>query len=320
MAIADEEKILINHKDGQDIATAINGVASAILGSATTADLTMDKVKALIRLGVAPNLIKVGDEFTFSESPSLATLIAGNTVENATTAITTLNCTLATFVSKVGSSSGISKQFYYYGGAWHIDSITGDVVTLSDYGITYSGTAKANDYILVALSSSKFTTQVADFDHYTLKNPGIKHHMVLSLKQCIRDAQQFDNNPQLAIANTIAVIPAGKYKITTKTAGDNDLVADGVWVFTTSKDIPLNGGVWFDKIGNYYDGSVTKTTNPPTTAKTYAADHSTVLETLSLTAYNSSTDTDAVDLGHFLSRIRSDHHLQDRLWLSQLRA
>jgi hypothetical protein len=299
MAITDEEKILINHKDGQDIATAINGVASAILGSATTADLTMDKVKALIRLGVAPNLIKVGDEFTFSESPSLATLIDGNTVENATTAITALNCTLAIFVAKVGSSSGISKQFYYYGGAWHIDSITGDVVTLSDYGITYSGTAKANDYILVALSSSKFTAQVADFDHYTLKNPGIKHHMVLSLKQCIRDAQQFDNNPQLAIANTIAVIPAGKYKVTTKTAGDNDRVADGVWVFTTSKDIPLNGGVWFDKIGNWYDGSVTKTTNFPTTAKTYAADHSTVLETLSLTAYNSSTDSDAVDLGTF---------------------
>jgi hypothetical protein len=123
--------------------------------------------------------------------------------------------------------------------------------------------------------------------------------MVLSLKQCIRDAQQFDNNPQLAIANTIAVIPAGKYKVTTKTAGDNDLVADGVWVFTTSKDIPLNGGVWFDKIGNWYDGSVTKTTNLPTTAKTYAADHSTVLETLSLTAYNPSTDTDAVDLGTF---------------------
>lgn len=293
---------LPNHDDAGKVIQKLEDIKNAILGTAGNGEATMSMAKILanIRNGGGPTNLPVGSELTFSESPSLSTIIAGNTVENVTSGVTSETVNVDTFVAKAGTSSGVSISFYYYGSAWHKDSITGDIVTLADYGVTITGTPKANDYVTVALATSDFVMQVADYDHYTLKNSAINHHAVLVTKNCVRNAQQFCNNPQLAISNYLLAIAAGKKKFTTKTAGDNDLVADGTWVFTLTKDVPVGGGIYINKIGGWYDGSNTvKATNVPTQAVTYAADHSTIIETVNVTAYDSSNDTDAVDVGTF---------------------
>jgi hypothetical protein len=299
MAIEENNRI-ITHGDGINIAAGLDAIVAAILSSSSSSELTMEKIKELTRFGVAPKVIKIGDELTFSESPSLSTIIAGNTVDGVTSGVTSETIDLNTFVTKVGTTSNVIVQFYYYSGAWHIDSITGTVISLSDYGLTITGTPKNNDYITVALAATDFTMQVADFDHYTMKNSDIKHHIVLATKQCIRNAQQFESNPELSFANSLAILPAGKYKFTCYKADDGQTaVYDGIYVFTTTKDIPLGGGFIHSKIGaNISWGGGTSTDPTSGTISTYAADHATTIETgLVVTSYNSTTDTDAVDLG-----------------------
>jgi hypothetical protein len=178
---------LVNHQDAIDLGAKLDGIKNAILGTAGNGESTMSMAKILanIRNGGGPTNLPVGAELTFSESPSLSTIIAGNTVENVTTGITSESVDLATFISKIGTSAGVTTQFIYYGGAWHKDSITGDVVTLSAYGVTFTGTPKANDFITVALATSDFVMQVAAYDHYTLKNSAIVHHAVLVAKNCV---------------------------------------------------------------------------------------------------------------------------------------
>jgi len=293
---------LVNHQDAIDLGAKLDGIKNAILGTAGNGESTMSMAKILanIRNGGGPTNLPVGAELTFSESPSLSMIIAGNTVENVTTGITSESVDLATFISKIGTSAGVTTQFIYYGGAWHKDSITGDVVTLSAYGVTFTGTPKANDFITVALATSDFVMQVAAYDHYTLKNSAIVHHAVLVAKNCVRGSQQFDNNPELSFANTKKIIPAGKYKFECyKAEYDQNNVYDGEYVFTTTQAIPLNGGFFHTKIGNDISWGGGTSTDPTSgTITTYAADHSTVIESgIAVTAYNSSTDADAVDLG-----------------------
>lgn len=297
--MANDTERLINHADGLAIVKSLDSVKDALLATSGSSSgaFTMDAILANIKNGAGPTNFPVGTEMVFKETPSLSTIIAGNMTEGTNASITGQACNVETFVAKIGKTSGIDSYFYYYNSAWHKDSITGDVVTMSQYGITYSGTPASGDFIFVAFVASAFTMQVADHDCYTLKNSNLNHHLVLAAKDCVRGAQQFSNNPELAFANTKAIIPAGKYKITTKTAGDDDCVVDGTYVFTTTQAIPLGGGFHVDVIGNLYGDS--QKTRVPTTVKTYAADHSTVLETLTLTAYNSSTDTDAVDMGTY---------------------
>ncbi|MCI1244459.1 MAG: DUF6273 domain-containing protein [Bacilli bacterium] len=282
---------LMTRLEGKNIADGITKLVAVILMRGTKAlrELTWGEIDNLLKLGSANEVFALHDELVVLSSPTVATF-QGTLTENGTAGITGATVVSETFISKVGTKEA-SLKYVYDGSNWHLETIDGTVVTLSDYGLTPAGTLKSNDYILASESPAQNTYEVVN-----ISSDG-KNVTILS-KDCIKEAQQFKTNPELAFANTLAIIPAGKYKITTKTAGDNDLVADGTYVFTTTVAIPLGGGFHIDVIGSYYESGA-KADHVPTTVKTYAADHSTVLETLSLMAYNSSTDSAAVDMGTY---------------------
>lgn len=284
-------KEIISRGEGLEMIEQLKGIKSALIarGSNDASKMTMGDVQTAVRLG-SLGLFSPGDEFTFSTNPTISTF-QGTLIDSGTAGVTGATVTSATFISKVGTASGMTVLFVYDGSNWRLDSLTGTVVSLADYGVVVAGTAKTSDYVSVSEATSSEVFQVANRD-------STNKVMTLMAKNCIEDGQQFETPPELAFANTLLAIPAGKYKITTKTAGDDDLVADGTYVFTTTVAIPVGGGFWIDAIGSYY-GSGTKADHVPTTVKTYAADHSTILETLTLTAYNSSTDSAAVDMGTY---------------------
>ena len=289
---------LLNHEDGQGIIKELNGIKTALLaGAASGGETTVDGLLANIRNGTAPTNFPIGTELTFSAEPTISTF-QGNTQEGTSSGVTGVTVDKATYISKAGSGSSITA-FYYDGSAWHLGSVSGSVVTLPEYGVTVQGTPIAGDYVTVSLSAAEYVFQVAGYDHYEPANPNVKHTMALIAKDLIKESQQYSDG-QMAMACSKKAMPVGKYKFTAYRVGAFSSEAgykdngNGTYVFTTTKQIPQNGGWSHTKFGDW---------NPPAnfittgTITTYDADGVAIESGIAVAAYNEGTDSDAVDLG-----------------------
>lgn len=296
---------IINHQDGLDLIAEIRGVKNAILGTAANgeSDWNMAKVIANIRNGAGPVNLPIGTEMEFSAVAHISTSV-GTTLHGETAGVTGCSVTEETFLAVEGVHRGFHVRFYYDGSHWRLETENGEIVSLSDYGVSASGSPKEGDYIDVSETASEWVFQVAHYDKYVPKNPAIKHHAVLMAKNCLVNSFQFGNSPMLAMACAKAAMPAGKYKFSTYNAYDGS-ATDGnkTYVFTTTSEIPANGGWTHSKIGqnpSWGGGAATDITVG--TITTYGADHKTTIETgIAVTEYDAENDTDAVNLGDFCS-------------------
>lgn len=284
---------IITREEGQGIIDAVNGVKNAIVsqGVKDVSALTYGQIQTAVRLG-SLDLFSLGDEMKASSNPTISTF-QGTLTDGGTAGVTGATVTSATFIAKVGTASGASVKFVYDGTNWHLDTIAGTIATLSEYGVVVAGTPKTNDYVTISEATSTEVFQVVNKD-------ATNKVLTIMAKDCIEDGQQFLTPPQLTFANNKAILPVGKYKFTCyKAECDGAQDYDGTFVFTTTVAIPLGGGFLHSKIGlNKTWGGGTTTDATAGTISTYAADHSTVLESgLAVTAYDSSNDSAAVDLG-----------------------
>ena len=295
---------IINHQDGREIVEKLEGIKQAILAKPSSGETTLADILANIRNGTAPENYPVGTEFAFEAEPIISTF-QGNSSESATAGVTGVSVDRATYLAKTGTPKSI-ERFDYSGSAWHIGGTGGQSVTLSDYGITITGTPAEGDYITVSYSPSELVFQVAGYDHYEPVNPNVKHTMALLSKDLIKAEQQFVSN-QMAMACSKKAMPAGKYKFTAyrvgSTASDEAYLdrGNGTYVFTTTKQIPLNGGWTHNNFGDWNPVEDFVTAG---TITTWDADGETALETnIAVTAYDASEDADAVDLGTIASAL-----------------
>lgn len=119
---------------------------------------TADEIRTIIRGGAAKSYFEVGDQISCYKATagSGATSISGGSVA----------LTYLTFVAKMRSAAPGPYEFVYDGSNWKYD---GKVVTLSEYGITLTGTAADGDTITITLTATELDWDVVDFDQKVWK-------------------------------------------------------------------------------------------------------------------------------------------------------
>lgn len=138
-------------------------------------------------------------------SPSTSASVAG-------TGITSASVTTSTFAQAV-AGTGI-YTFVYDGAAWYLG---GDSVTLSDYGISYSGTAALNDSITVTYTASSATVNTLTTYEYNQNGYDVNTFTTISGALSGRDGRDGQNGrdgkngaPGAKGDPGVGVIPGGR--------------------------------------------------------------------------------------------------------------
>lgn len=282
----------------------------AILAKPSGETYSLDDFMAALKTDIdaAKAIAPIGTEITVNGVTQGISTSQGNVNGASSAGVTGVSVNAATYSKKTGGQTG-TNAFYYDGSSWRLGSQTGQWVNLTDYGITVQGTPVSGDYITVTVPTSSIVLRVAAYDHYEPANPNVKHTVAFETKDCIKDNQQFSSDSEFQIAVTKKEMPAGKYKFEIYNAfyvgGNSDLSggsrpqANGTYVFTTTKAIPVGGGITFNYLGGWNgDGGDQAWAVQWCRPTTYGADRETVLESdIALTVYSASTDSDAADLG-----------------------
>lgn len=303
--MANNTERIINHQDALDMIDNLRGIKNAILGTAGNGDgdWSIAKILANIRNGAGPVNLPIRTELEFSAEAHVVTSF-GSIIEHGTPGITAVSVTEETYLAVEGVHRGLTVRFVYDGSHWRLGHLDGEIVTLSDYGVAVTGTPAEEDYVDISETAATWLLQVADYDHYSLKDSSVPHHAVLMAKNALKESHQFHTPPMLCMANTKALMPAGKYKFTCYQAYDGSSTdGDKTYVFTITSDIPKGGGWYHSLIGkNTSWGGGTATDITTGKISTYGTDHKTTIETnISVSVYDAQNDSDAVDLGHMCS-------------------
>ena len=288
---------LFNYEQGERLIAAVANLKQKETAEETT---NLDAFMLNVKLGVGPILYPVGSELTITMASELSTF-QGNSDSETLAGVTGLSVERETYEAKLGGRENAlgTKTFTYDGSAWHLE---GEMVSLPDYGITVQGTPVNGDYITVTVPTSSIVFRVAGYDHYELENGEIKHAVVLMSKDIVKLPQQMMTPNRAALAVTKKEIPAGKYSITMKDVawqGGNNQQANGDYVFTLTKPVPVGGALTFDGMPLWINPTPSKFMQD-VKAMTYDTDRKTVIESgLALTQYSASADAGATDLGTF---------------------
>lgn len=233
-------------------------------------------LQAIIRSGLAKRIFKAGDLLVV-ERESAMTATIGTTEE--TPGITEATVNPDTFINRVGTVHAGEYEFIYDGAEWHLD---GAAVTLSDYGITVTGTAITGDVVIIRETADQIKLIVYDVDKDVPADTQLEHSLTVGFQDCFAELQ-FDNKEAMfAFDEGLA---AGTYHFTVGAqpwvAGDVGKVVQ----FTLASDIPAGGQIVF---GNAYNATMVGAT-----ISVYASPTATAAsETATL-----SEGTDGTDLG-----------------------
>lgn len=254
---------------------------------------TWAEIQTLLRAGFLGQYLAAGDTVKVDRSETVSASFVG-------ASITAVSVDKDTFLAAAGSHN-TDYEFVYDGLAWHYN---GAVVNLTDYGISVTGTAAAEDEILVHRSATGNVFDVMGLDQEVPVDARFPHALTIMSRKCL-GSRNFDPS-QFLFAVTAAActafgwpntgMPAGKYKVTLDHgAYGGGTGQDGTFVFTTTQVVPVGGGVRHGVMGEYQ-----KNKSDVLAGKfvTYAADKITTVETdLATSEYNAETDADAVNLG-----------------------
>ena len=199
-----------------------------------------DDIKYAVRNGLGPILFPVGTEFTVDKEVQLAISVGA---EN--TGVTSATIDEATFLHKMGEAHDGHYETVFDGDEWRDEH--NNVIILSDYGITPTGTPAVDDKIIVAETASHITFVVRDHDNDGIgpADPHYTHSMVLEAKNVYSNSAgtqvglQFDAPEALYYCSE--ALSAGTYNFTWTYAGGS-IVAD-TYQFTLNEAVPAGGQI-----------------------------------------------------------------------------
>lgn len=216
-----------------------------------------ESLQHITRLGLADKLLAVGDQIETERATSVSTSIGESTgIKSVTIDDTKL-------INALGSNLNGTFVLTYDGALW-LNQI-GVSVTLSNWGISVTGTPAKDDTIIINITAKTLVFDVLDFNKHTPKNKNLKNSVALGM----HDVFTYGTIPFCAsqlMYYTVGGLPAGKYKFTLDHARyGSGTEYDGTYMFTTTQDIPATGGFrhtnpiggWKEKyaqsdvIGNY---------------------------------------------------------------------
>lgn len=232
---------------------------------------TWAAIQAKVRAGAIGQYVQPGDQMAVEAAETLSVSVSG-------TGVTAATVNKDTFLAAAGTHHR-DYAFTFDGALWNY---LGEPVTLSDYGITPTGTPAEGDVIDVHRTATTYNYDVEGIDEECPAKPGLTHALSLIMHPVL-SLMQFDP-PQFLYAVTAAQwpngMPAGTYTITLNHGAYNGGTAqDGTFAFTITQAIPVGGGIRHSAIGGYQSGSYTKDQILAGTFTTYGADKTTTIET-----------------------------------------
>lgn len=247
-------------------------------------------IQAMLRNGLIRHVLDDSDQIQAALNINVSTEVHG-------TGVTAASVDKDTFLSVAGSHTHI-HEFTYDGAAWLHN---GEVVEMKDYGFTITGTPASGDAVVCHISSGAVDFDIMGIDEDCPVDPNMEHTLSLLAANCIEN-EVFDPSQYLYAVTAEAWpdgLPAGTYSITLDHGAYNGGTAQDCTVkFTTTKTVPVDGGIRHSQIGVYRsDGQYIKANMLAGTFMTYDSDRMTTLETGLATTEITEEDTDVVNLG-----------------------
>lgn len=193
-----------------------------------------ESLQHITRLGLADKLLAVGDQIETERATSVSASVGESTgIKSVTVDDTKL-------INALGSNLNGTFVLTYDGALW-LNQI-GVSVTLSNWGISVTGTPAKDDTIIINITAKTLVFDVLDFNKHTPENKNLKNSVALGM----HDVFTYGTIPFCAsqlMYYTIGGLPAGNYKFTLDHARyGSGTEYDGTYMFTTTKDIPATGG------------------------------------------------------------------------------
>lgn len=246
-------------------------------------------IQTFLRNGLIRHVLDESDQIQAALNINVTTEIHG-------TGVTAATVDKDKFLSVAGPHTHI-HEFAYDGAAWLHN---GEVVELSDYGITITGDPASGDAVVCHISSGKVDFDIMGFDEDCPVDSTKKHTLSLLATNCIEN-MVFDPPQYLYVVTKEAWpdgLPAGTYSVTLDYGAYNGGTAqNGTYKFTTTQTIPVGGGIRHSTIGLYQYSAYTKDQILGGKFTTYDADRLTTLETGLVTSEVTDEDTNVVNLG-----------------------
>ena len=241
-------------------------IRDAILASAQAGGggQSWKEIQNTVKAGAGPKFYPVGTQLVVPKETSVAATIGAHT------GITGVSVTEETFLARVSAFGSGLHEFKFDGAAWIYN---GEPVSLTEFGISVTGTPAADDEVLVTEAYDKILFDVVD--HRTVTDPadGLSKPAMILLMHHVIYGRPFDESEAIYYAES-ALAP-GSYYIT---------IANDSWVagnnaphyFTLTQQVPAGGQIVFP--GGY------NATFSGGSAKTYSGPNSTsAIETVTIT-------------------------------------
>ena len=275
--------ILPNYNQMDSLVDGVYSIAEGL--GAYQIPETWAAIQRRVRGGVIGRILQPGDQVEVDHASILTADVEGEGVTSA-------SVVKDTFLEMAGTGK-TDYVFTYNGANWLYDGVA---VTLSNYGITPTGTAQDGDVITIHRTATTYDFDVEGLDEMQTVNESLEHNLSI-LMHGVYSQINFDPAQYLFAVTTESladlgisgnVLPAGTYNITLD-HGDyaNNTLEDGTYEFTTTQDIPKGGGIRHTTIGTsqttYQKSNVTGGT-----FTTYGADTFTEIESGLVTTEGSS--------------------------------
>ena len=255
---------LISEETGQDSKLALLQGADALMRIANKLGAydiprSWPEIQAYIKTGRIGEICPVGTRLQVDKESGISATAHGSITPSVVE---------DTFIKAIGHAGTAAYEFIYDGSMWHHN---GDEVELINYGITYTGTAQADDTIVIHVTANKVDFTVVAIDYDVPANDEIKHTLALYTTDVLLYGSIPFSNPQKLVSVREA-LSAGTYNITldhgSYGSGTNQ---DGTYQFTTTQTIPAGGGIRHTTMGLYQGGGYTKAQITGGTFTTYDA-------------------------------------------------
>lgn len=203
-------------------------------------------MRQLLRLGILPRYVHVGDLLPVNKESGISTTVTGG--------VTAATVNEDTFLPMVGSAATHAYAFYFDGAAWKLD---GETVELAEYGVSITGSPAEGDAVVVHVHADKVYFEVADFDKDIPANAAYKHSMSLVSRDILSYGTIPFSSPQALKAIAADEFPSGIAAGTTlhltldHGCYDNTTKQDGSYEMVTPVAVPVGGKIRHTAIGQY---------------------------------------------------------------------
>ena len=224
-------------KTAKEIEEVLVGILHQMGG--TLAPENAMQIQAKVRAHTIGAYLQPGDPITVARESSVSATVSGD--------VTAATVTEETFIEAIGHSESNAYEFVYDGAAWTLHN---DVVELSNYGITPTGTPAEGDTIVIHVSA----------DHIVFETLGdgcdvpVNANLDNSISFLTRDVQTYGSiarcAPQ-ALATVTSAIASGEkaYVKGDHCAYDGSTTEDGNFGFVAPGDVPVGAKIRHSTIG-----------------------------------------------------------------------